>query len=224
MTQTIPQPVLDVLRTYCKAEVGNIIPIIEHSIHDIVGGNPVLVSQYAETIVRAVMHEVDPLILNAFVEAMRVSNIKAAQTTPVIAPRNHILLNKPVAQPTSQPTSSSPHSPKRRTGPKPPYWFKVVTSLDTKTINGFGVKGKFVNKDALNDEQQGRIVLCQTKDARTKSVYLHILKTNKGKSATLTTPHGGQGMKVDGVERISTYDNYVDLFHSLEHNCGIPTT
>ena len=63
MTHNIPQPVLDVIRTYCKQDVGNVMPIIEHAIHYCVGGNPVRVNKYAELLCRAIQNDIDPDLL-----------------------------------------------------------------------------------------------------------------------------------------------------------------
>ena len=219
MTQTIPQPVLDVIATYCKTSNANILPIIEHAIRDYAGGNPVRTNKYAEAIVRAILHNIDPDMLGVFVDTMR---MYTGANTPVPAANPVLMMQAQAMTPVpAQPASTSPHAPRKRNGPKLPYWFKVVTSVDKKTKNGYGLKGKFINPADMHKEQHGRIVVCQMKDFKTKAIMLYVLDVDASANTVLNTPSGSQ-ITVPANLLVSL-NNYDDLFSFLVKNCRIPS-
>lgn len=221
MTQTIPQPVLDVIATYCKTSKANVLPIIEHALNDYakINGNTMPVKQYAEVFTRAILHGIDPDLLDAFVTTLSMTRQSLAQAKQQ-AQNPALMMQAQAMTPTG--ARQSPHSPKGNKGPKLPYWFKVVTSVDMKTPNGYGLKGKFVNESDIKHEQHGRIIVCQVKDAKTKSIRLHVLKTDVQERCAFGLPNGNL-LPVDGAELIVTLHGYADLFDILTKNHGIPS-
>lgn len=135
--------------------------------------------------------------------------------------KNPIIQMQPVPM-QAVPASTSPHAPTKRAGKKPPYWIKVVTSFDPATPNGYGLKGKFVNKDWLKHEQQGSVVVVQTKDFKTKSIRLRILIVNHGHSGYADLPNGGGRIDIPYCQPQSEYSDYKNLFHALNNTYGIP--
>jgi hypothetical protein len=127
-----------------------------------------------------------------------------------------VLRSFPLPLPPSM-QSSSPHAPISGRK-KMPYWFKVVTSYDPKTPNGYGIKGKFISKDKLHEVDDNEIIVACLKDGNDKSYT--VLKPKKGGMEVLPFPNSGNPMKLDGVVKVARMtDDIRDLFlHLNKHN------
>lgn len=221
MTHNIPQPVVDVIATYCKTSKANIITIVEAAVSPLVNGNPVRANLYADMITRIIDSDIDPNVIMNIVNA-----IKPHVGSGIVVGQNPNANPVPMTQaqamtPTPTGARQSPHAPRKGGGPRLPYWFKVVTSVDMKTVNGYGLKGKFINFDDVDKQQQGRIIVVQVKDFKTKAMRLHVLKVDANQSCGIVLPHGNT-LGITGADLLVTLSNYKDLFDILTKNHGIP--
>lgn len=171
----IPKALVDVVATYCKRS-GNAWAVINSALNAIdTGVGKKLVAEKVMT------HPV-------------VAGSTAANTARLIASSKAMLMPRlgATASPGATMTTSkplSPHAPVPK-GTKKPYWFKVVSTIDPKQVNGYGIKGRLVNPEDLAKLSKGSIVVAQTRYRKGFIAYVLTKAMKKGMSANIEFPRG----------------------------------
>lgn len=122
---------------------------------------------------------------------------------------------------THSPTTMSPHAPVPK--PKKPYWIKVITSVDTNQVNGFGIKGKFITEGEVVLLPKDKHLLVQIKEKPSSKTYAAYLLETTGSHADaemlLSPSPASYSLTLEGVRVVAAGD-YAEIFDHIEEHCG----